>query len=194
LNPGDTVTVASGPGVVANTGGVLNASGTTITTTGANGVTILTIEANDVTVTAAGSNGFGAVAQGGQISILNSSVTTHGLGAVGLALLPNPPTGSTLSVTGSTVSTTGISAPGIFVRSQNSQGEHNIITLDNTKVTTQQSNGIETQSPANIDITLTNGSEVIPGNGVLFLSNSTGNRVTNLTGDGNVNLQGDVLV
>jgi autotransporter-like protein len=45
-----------------------------------------------------------------------------------------------------------------------------------------------------VDITLTNGSQVIPGSGVLLLSNSTGNRVTNLTGDGSVNLQGDVLV
>jgi hypothetical protein len=127
LNPGDTVTTTRGNGVVAASGGILNASGVTITTTG--------------------TNGFGAVATGGQLSILNSTVITHGSGAAGLALLPNPPNGSTLTVTGSTVSNTGADAPGILFRSQTSRGEFNVITLDSTKVTTQLGNGIQAEAP-----------------------------------------------
>jgi len=182
-----TVTTASGPGIQANGNG--------------------TIDASDVIITTTGVNGFGAFATtggantGGTISITGSTVTSSGSGAAGLALssgqkvlLIRQKVGSTMTVSNSTVTTSGANGYGISTFGSAGSNFTDSITLDNTTVTTSQADGIHLDDNANVTILLKDETVVNPGNGVLMRTTAHGQRVANLTADGNVTLSGDILV
>jgi hypothetical protein len=150
-----------------------------------------TVEETGLSIVTNGANG--VVAQGGTLTLHNSSLTTSGSGVAGLALLSDNKFSSMLTTTSSTVTATG-GAWGILIRGTTNRTAVNTITLESTEITTENANAIEAEDNMNVDITLTNGSQVIPGNGVLLQSFENGQRGVNLTAQGNVILQGDVLV
>jgi outer membrane autotransporter protein len=209
--PGVTVTTsgANGFGAVAMNGGTLSITdGSKVTTSGngafglfsnANG-TGSTLTALSVTVTTSGTNSFGALTEdGGQLTIDRSTITTSGIRAAGLAVMPARAQGatqdSTLSVTDSSVSTTGRSAYGILLSGTTNRNTSSRVVLDNTIVTTQQAAGILSDGAENADITLNDRTRVDPGNGILLrVLGANQQRTLNLTADGNVILNGDVLV
>jgi len=182
-----TVTTASGPGIQANGNGTIDASNVIITTTGVDGFGAF--------ATTGGAN------TGGTISITGSTVTTSGSGAAGLALssgqkviLIRARVGSTMIVSNSTVTTSGANGYGISTFGSAGLNFTDSITLDNTTVTTSQADGIHLDDNANVTILLKDETIVNPGNGVLMRTTAHGQRVANLTADGNVTLSGDILV
>jgi fibronectin-binding autotransporter adhesin len=173
----------------------------TIDTEGAGAIGLIaigsgkTITATNTNVITIGSSAFGATASNGaQINVAGGTMTTSGNGAAGLVVT----LGSTLIATNSTISTAGTNGEGILITQRSPLTVTNVVSLDNTKVTTQQGDGINWDGQSNTNVTLSNGTTVVPGNGVLLraLAGSQGGtpRVLNLTADNSVTLAGDVLV
>jgi autotransporter-associated beta strand protein len=158
-----------------------------------------TLKAVGLTVTTTGTNSNGALAnEGALLTLQDSRVMTTGDNAVGLEVIPGLTQGSTLIATNSTVSTNGSNGEGILVRGGVVLTATDVVSLNNTKVTTQQGDGIDWDGQSNTNVSLKNGTTVVPGNGVLLraLAGTGGGtqRVLNLTADGSVALEGDVLV
>ncbi|MGA8660061.1 MAG: autotransporter domain-containing protein [Chthoniobacterales bacterium] len=193
---------SSGPRAEGTNNATINLTNATIDTEGDNahgliaigsGKTITSTNTNIITI---GSSAVGATAFGGaQIDLAGGMTTTSGTGAAGLAVSPGQTLGSTLIATGSTISTAGTNGDGILITLLAPLTVTNVVSLNNTKVTTQQGDGISWDGQSNTDVSLKNETAVVPGNGVLLraLAGSPG-AVLNLTADGNVALEGDVLV
>ncbi len=196
---------SSASGAADFNGAHINETGGTMTTSGSNSIGISsnglgsTLTAVGLTVTTTGTDSSGALAhEGALLTLQNSIVTTTGDNAVGLKVIPAPTQGSTLMATNSTVSTNGLNGEGILVSGRVPLTVTDVVSLNSTNVTTQQGDGIDWDGQSNTNVSLTNGTTVVPGNGVLLraLAGTGGGtpRVLNLTADGTVALEGDVLV
>ena len=216
---------ATNGGVVTLTGGSITAEGTVPNNrayginAGVGGI----VNANGVTIQTFGQNSNGIVAAGGTINLLNGFVTTTGQSAIGLQANGNagPATinargtvittsgplafgvtadganPSTINLQNVPLSTTGPGASGLAILGNPPLSTANQITLDNTRVSASQGDGLVWVAQSNANVTLKNFTAINPGTGTLlnvFPVPVNGSPTLNLNADGNVTLNGNVLV
>jgi hypothetical protein len=104
-----------------------------------------TVEETGLSIVTNGANG--VVAQGGTLTLHNSSVTTSGSGVAGLALLSDNKFSSMLTTTSSTETATG-GAWGILIRGTTNRTAVNTITLESTEITTNPASNSDSYSHA----------------------------------------------
>jgi outer membrane autotransporter protein len=208
-------------------GGVVNLFGGEITGTGitansrAYGINAELggiVNANGVTIQTSGPNSHGVVAAGGTINLTNGSVTTSGQSAIGLqangnagpcvvtaqgtTIMTSGPNAfgatldganaSTISLKDVTLNTTGPGASGLAILGNPPLNTANQFTLDHTVVNTS-GDGIVWVAQSNANIDLKNGTTINPGSGTLLrVFPGIGSPTLNLNADGNVILNGNV--
>ncbi|WP_432723841.1 autotransporter outer membrane beta-barrel domain-containing protein [Jeongeupia wiesaeckerbachi] len=182
-------------GVQAQSGATVSLSNTSVKTSGnsANGIDSLgsgsTLTANQVSVETSG-QGSAALHVSTSSSIVGSNVKASTSGDNAAAIYNQ---GGDVSLSNSTVSTTGQNSAGIRLESIHGSTQH--VSLDNTSLTTAQSDAIDAIG-ASATVDLSNGSSVSGGNGVLVHASSSednGNSQVTINADGNVRMNGDVI-